>query len=107
MFSAYHPIKGAVHGVPYLDLVDDFLDWISPVGSFHPGGTNVGFCHGSVRFVKELIQSTPYDTASGSVADFRLDPTSGTYAVVPGARLGVWQKLATRNGGEVLGAGEY
>jgi prepilin-type N-terminal cleavage/methylation domain-containing protein/prepilin-type processing-associated H-X9-DG protein len=45
--------------------------------SFHPGGTNVGFCDGSVRFFKETVQ-----------------------VVIVFA-------LATRNGGEIISADSY
>jgi prepilin-type N-terminal cleavage/methylation domain-containing protein len=30
-----------------------------------------------------------------------------TYSISPGAQLGVWQKLATRNFGEIVGADSY
>ena len=82
--------------------------------SFHPGGINVGFCDGSVHFIKDTIsswtmQSPDYnglpvgatgEGQSGTGADY--GPTLGT-----GAILGVWQKLATRNGGEVISSDQY
>ena len=105
MVSAYYPLNGAVKGVPYLD--GNFVNWISTVGSFHPGGANVGFCDGSVRFVKDSIESVPYDPLSGDVPAFRLDPASGTYSIAPGTQLGVWQELATRSFNEVVGADSY
>ena len=105
MVSAFYPLNGAAKGVPFLD--DNYVDWVSAVGSFHPGGANVGFCDGSVRFVRNSIQSVPFDAATGDVPAFRLDPASGTYSIAPGTQLGVWQKLSTRNGGEVIAAGEY
>jgi len=105
MVNAYYPVNGAVKGVPYLDA--NVVNWLSTVGSLHPGGANVGFCDGSVRFIKDSIQSVPYDPSTGDVPTFRLDPVSNTYSIAPGTQLGVWQKLATRNGGEVVGAGEY
>jgi prepilin-type N-terminal cleavage/methylation domain-containing protein/prepilin-type processing-associated H-X9-DG protein len=45
--------------------------------SYHPGGVNVSFCDGSVRFVKESIALT------------------------------VWKALGTRGGGEVISADSY
>src|SRR6185437_7076905 len=45
--------------------------------SYHPGGVNVGFCDGSVRFVKSSIA------------------------------LNIWRALGTRGGGEVLSSDSY
>lgn len=103
MVSAYYPLNAASRGVPFL-LDDNSLRWASSVGSYHPGGANVGFCDGSVRFLKDSIQSVPFDPVTGAVPAFRLDPAAGTYSVAPGTQLGVWQKLATRNSGEIVTA---
>jgi prepilin-type processing-associated H-X9-DG protein len=45
--------------------------------SNHPGGVNVGFCDGSIRFIKNSISLT------------------------------TWRALGTRNGGEVISADSY
>jgi prepilin-type processing-associated H-X9-DG protein len=76
-------------------------------GSFHPGGANVGFCDGSVRFIKDTIDSAAFDPTTGAVPAFRQDPATMTYSIAPGARLGVWQKISTRQGGEVVSADSY
>src|SRR5262249_9222492 len=90
MVTTYYPLNGAVKGVPYLS--GNYEKWISTVGSFHPGGANVGFCDGSVRFIKDSIESVPFDPVTGDVPAFRLDPASKTYSIAPGTQLGVWQK---------------
>jgi len=105
MINAYYPLNGAAKGVPYLD--DNYLNWVSTAGSLHPGGANVGFCDGSVRFVKDTVQSVPFDPATGDVPAFRLDPVSGTYSIAPGTELGVWQKLATRGFNEIVSADSF
>lgn len=58
--------------------------WVWTASSLHPGGVNVLMGDGSVRFIKETIDSTEDE-----------------------GKFGVWQKLATRNGGEVIDPGAY
>ncbi len=104
MVAAYYPLNADLKGVPY--LTSTYERWIQAVGSFHPGGANVGFCDGSVRFIKDTIESVGFDRSTGSVPVFPLDPTTTTYSIAPGARVGVWQKIATRNLGEIVSADE-
>ena len=105
MVAAYYPLNGDLKGVPYLGST--YERWIQAVGSFHPGGADVGFCDGSVRFIKDTIESVAFDPSTGAVPAFPQDPTTSTYSIAPGARLGVWQKIATRNLGETVGGDEF
>lgn len=66
--------------------------WFSSASSAHPGGVNALMADGSVRFIKETIDSTPLDRS---------------HAFVRGVPVGVWQRLATRNGGEIFDDGAY
>ena len=59
--------------------------WGWTASSLHPGGLNILMADGSVRFIKDSIDSG--DAGSSKV--------------------GVWQKLATRNGGELIEDGSY
>jgi prepilin-type N-terminal cleavage/methylation domain-containing protein/prepilin-type processing-associated H-X9-DG protein len=68
--------------------------------SLHPGGVNALMGDGAVRFIKETVQSWPFDPATGNPAGASLDPGGGWWERVPPA--GVWQALATRGGGEVI-----
>ena len=106
MIESYYPINGPLKGVPYIPG-HTVEDWVMTVGSYHPGGANAGFCDGSVRFLKDSMDSVAFDPTTGAVPAFLYNPTADLYSVAPGARLGVWQKLATRNFGEVIGAGEF
>jgi prepilin-type processing-associated H-X9-DG protein len=63
----------------------DYGTWTESASSQHPGGVNVLMGDGSVRFVKNSIDAT-------------------NKAEQP---FGVWQRLATRNGGEAIDAGAF
>jgi prepilin-type processing-associated H-X9-DG protein len=72
--------------------------------SLHPGGLNVLMGDGSARFVKDSIQSWPFDPITGNPAGATRGPF-GAWTNLPTP--GVWQALATRAGGELIGAGEF
>jgi prepilin-type N-terminal cleavage/methylation domain-containing protein/prepilin-type processing-associated H-X9-DG protein len=76
--------------------------------SFHPGGINAGFCDGSVRFIKDTINTMPYDANTGLPVDMAPDAANGNILrVKPGGKLGIWQALSTRAGGEIISSDAY
>ena len=71
--------------------------------SQHPGGVNMAFADGSVRFVKNTISSWSFSGAN----PVGVTLSNFIYSVAPGTQIGVWQQLSTRNLGEVVSADQY
>jgi len=78
--------------------------WTNSASSMHPGGLNVLLGDGSVRFIKDSIQSWPFDAISGNPAGASQNG-QGAWVNLPAS--GVWQALSTRVGGEVVGNDAY
>jgi prepilin-type processing-associated H-X9-DG protein len=97
----------------------NYISWYSPgqplalamsVGSFHPGGANVGMADGSVRFIKETIATFPANAlpATNYASSGPGPYLSGfnTFGMFPGP-MPVFNALSTRNGGEVISSDQY
>jgi prepilin-type N-terminal cleavage/methylation domain-containing protein/prepilin-type processing-associated H-X9-DG protein len=82
----------------------------SAPSSLHPGGVNVGFADGSVRFVKNSVSSWPvtYGQLPAGWVTFSFDSNGNALAYFSAsARLGVWQAVTTRALGEVVSSDSY
>jgi prepilin-type N-terminal cleavage/methylation domain-containing protein/prepilin-type processing-associated H-X9-DG protein len=110
-FTEFYPInpQKKISSVTGTGIQAD--SFVLGASSFHPGGANFAFCDGSVRFLKETIDcwqlvynsSVKFDLPPGVT----YDPAVRIFVVTPGARIGVYQALGSRNGGEVISADQY
>jgi prepilin-type processing-associated H-X9-DG protein len=82
-------------------------EYFQIVGSFHPGGANIGMCDGSVKFIKDSIQSLPFNPGTGNNDAFVYSNSKFTWSIAAGIRLGVWQSLSTRDFDDVFASDSY
>jgi len=71
--------------------------------SRHPGGMNATFCDGSVHFLKDTINTMPYNPANGVPIGVTVDG-SGIIQYPATPPWGIWQSISTRAKGEVISA---
>ena len=102
--TSFYPINPHRNGVSD-DLAFDGLvhAYVAAVSSEHTGGANVAMADGSVRWIKETIDTWHINKLDGLPTGVTRNPATGTYTVAPRAHVGVWQKITTREGGEVVG----
>ena len=103
VFSTLYPLN-AWKKVPNVQDEYDFT-WVESASSYHPGGANFAFADGSVHFLKDSISSWPFNPATG----YPLGVTDNHpgYTLAPGTRVGVYQSLSTKGGGEVVSSDSY
>jgi prepilin-type N-terminal cleavage/methylation domain-containing protein/prepilin-type processing-associated H-X9-DG protein len=93
----------------YAGLIARGAWWLydEPASSFHPGGVNVGFVDGSVRFIKDTINTWTISSSTGQPTGLAFIGPAGIVRSFGTSTPGVWQALSTRNVGEVISSDAY
>lgn len=105
MFTSFFPMN------PQSRVRDEYGDdlcrsWLGAASSLHPGGANFAFVDGSVRFLKDSIDSWPMDAETARPRGVVRD-AAGLFQLDGNTRLGVYQKLTTRSGREAVSSDDY
>jgi prepilin-type N-terminal cleavage/methylation domain-containing protein/prepilin-type processing-associated H-X9-DG protein len=105
IFTSFYPIN------PQGRVIDEYGDglcraYIGAVSSLHPGGANVAFVDGSVKFLKDTIDSWQVDPATATPLGVTRD-AFGVFHLAPLTDFHLWQVLTTRAGNEVISASGF
>ncbi len=109
MFTTFFPMNPFNRAPSNVTLDGGANAYVGAASSYHPGGCNFAMMDGSVRFLKDSIDTWQIQNATGKPTGVTRTPDTrgGIYAIAVGTRMPVYQALSTRNGGEVISADAY
>jgi prepilin-type N-terminal cleavage/methylation domain-containing protein/prepilin-type processing-associated H-X9-DG protein len=106
LFTTYYPLNPQ-RTIANLAGDGAFAAYTVAASSQHPGGANFGFLDGSVRFLKDSVNSWPMNQATSQPVGVTGNVGTTPFTLSPGMRMAVYQALSTRNGQEVISASDY
>ncbi len=101
LFWTLHPINPGRFLTVGEGTPDEANPLVNSASSFHAKGANFAFVDGSVRFLRESIDSWPLDPARGMPLGVTGNWMS-YYQISSETRPGIYQSLSTRSGGEMI-----
>jgi prepilin-type N-terminal cleavage/methylation domain-containing protein/prepilin-type processing-associated H-X9-DG protein len=106
MFTVYYPPNFQRRG-PNIAGLDQAGAYINGASSFHPGGVNCAMADGSVKFVKDSVDSWTLNPSTGFPLGVTTTGANCVYVTPPGTKIGVWQAIGSIAGNEVVSAADY
>jgi prepilin-type N-terminal cleavage/methylation domain-containing protein/prepilin-type processing-associated H-X9-DG protein len=88
-------------------VVDQGGAFVDAASSFHPGGVNVAMADGSVRFIKDSVDSWQIQPTNCLPVGVTQAFPQSWFQVSQGAKIGIWQALGSIKGGEVISQDSY
>ncbi len=104
LFTEYYPVNPQRKANIPTPAFDQGGPIINGASSFHPGGVNIAMCDGSVRFIKDTVDTW---TLQPSGLPNGVTINGGVFSFAAGIKVGVWQALGSRAGGEVVSADSF
>ncbi len=102
MYTAFYPVnpQRKVQNFNY----DQAGAFINAASSFHPGGANLVMCDGSVRFIKDSIDTWRFGPNGLPLGVIGM---GAVWDLTPGTKVGVWQAIHSIKGGEAVNQTDY